>query len=478
MRHKYLPRVWTVVLGLGGALGAGAGLACSDSTAPATRGAQLALSLETPPSDSLGQLGVGISVMRSDSALLRDVRVYVDSGAASAQVATIPGLSRVDEPYGPAKRWAGAVALPGPGRHTMTVVGIDTLGRALSASVAWTVRLPGEAYALAALPDSGHSSGTRFVHTDGTVAGWIGGADGRHRAALWRNGITTVLATPDSFSATATRVNASGDVLLELRPGSTPTTQGDYVRVRRADGATLLVVGPHSASYHATNGSRDTTITFAACCTAGVDLTDTRLAVGASDQAPVFDYYSVVLDVARGTRVDSTRGLLVALNNAGQSVESFTYYGGPYIGMGLFPHGFTMAGLPNARVASECDLVGRWFTLVPIDLDESANVLASYCGNPVWLPTVAGTSRWLDRAVGRSKAVHLSRTGGIIASLDSAGAIYLWRPATNRTTQVQIAGGAWRIDSLAAVNASGQIAAHGVERATGRGAALLLTPAP
>lgn len=55
-------------------------------------------------------------------------------------------------------------------------------------------------------------------------------------------------------------------------------------------------------------------------------------------------------------------------------------------------------------------------------------------------------------------------------------AIYLWRPSTNRTTQVQVTGGAWQIGSLAAVNASGQIAAHGVDRTTGRAAALLLTP--
>jgi hypothetical protein len=49
------------------------------------------------------------------------------------------------------------------------------------------VRIPTEAYTLTALPDSGFGGGTRYVHTNGTVAGWVVGA-GRRRPALWRAG--------------------------------------------------------------------------------------------------------------------------------------------------------------------------------------------------------------------------------------------------------------------------------------------------
>lgn len=470
MRHKYLPRFLTRVLALGlVALGGlTLGTACSDSTAPAPPSPHLLLSLEVPPSDSLAQLAVSITVARSDSAVLRDVRIYVDSGAGAA-----PSSATTFCCNGTGNVFWSVVALPGPGRHTVTVVGVDTLGRALSASVAWTVRLSDEPYVVTALPDSGHGGGTRFIHANGTVTGWIGGQDGRQRAALWRGALLTVLATPDSFSATATRVNATGDVLLELQPLASSTTSGDLVRVRRADGMTL-VVGPTTFSYPTTNGS---VYSYAVCCTIGADLTDTRLAVGATNLVNPGGSKSVVLDVARGIVTDSAAGRLAGLNDAGQSIESVTDASGLYRSTDLISHGFKTAGLPDAQVASVCDEAGRFSSVTPIDFDESANVLASFCANPFWLPPAGGTSRWLDRVVGRSKAIHLSRTGQIIASLDSVGTIYLWRPATNRTTHMQIAGNAWQIDSLAAVNEKGQIAAHGVERATGRAAALLLTPA-
>jgi hypothetical protein len=83
----------------------------------------------------------------------------------------------------------------------------------------------------------------------------------------------------------------------------------------------------------------------------------------------------------------------------------------------------------------------------------------------------------VDRYVGRGTA-HLSRSGGVVASLDSAGAIWVWRVGSAAAARLRVDGDPWRFDSLGAVNASGQIAAQGVDRASGRRAALLLTPAP
>ncbi|GJG87846.1 hypothetical protein tb265_30270 [Gemmatimonadetes bacterium T265] len=263
-------------------------------------------------------------------------------------------------------------------------------------------------------------------------------------------------------------------MLLQYHPPNVFGQSGPYVRVRRADGATLDL-GLMAYTYSTSDGG---TVSVPSCCGIGADLSDTRLAVARSYSYDAYGYKSLTFDVTRGVRVDSTAGQLVALNNAGQSVEAVTDASGLYWSTYLVPHGFTPADLPNTLAASDCDRgIGRYSTFVPVDLDESANLIASYCGNLVWVPPSGGTSRWLDRLVGASRAVHLSRTGQIVASLDPTGAIYLWRPATGRTTRVQTAGTSWTIDSLAAVNGSGQIAAHGVDRSTGRTAALLLTPA-
>lgn len=485
MRHKYLPRMRGVVLGLVGGAAAGVAAACGDPTGAGAHGPKLLLTLDIPPSDSLGQLGVALFVARSDSAPLREVRVYVDSAAgvepANASDPHCGGLAQ-------GKVYWASVVLPGPGRHTVTVVGVDSLGHALDASAAWTVRVPGESYAVTPLPDSGVGGGTRFVHANGTVAGWVGGRNGRRRPALWRGGVLTVPGVIDSLDGVATRVNMAGDVLLEysrdtvLFPGGPHYPVQRSVRVRRADGLTLAV-GPnvHVITAGGRTFGADTT-----CCGVGADLTESRLALGASPNTP--DGYgnaSAVLDVVRGTRADSMDAMFVALNEAGQGL-------GTYLAPGLhqdrylIARGFQLSDPPTegAQIGKTCNphavsVGGRVDSrLSAIDLDESANVLAWSETTPFWSPTSGGQGRWLDRVVGQSKAIHLSRRGQIVASLDSAGAIYLWRPATNRTTQVQIAGSAWRIDSLAAVNASGQIAAHGVERATGRAAALLLTPAP
>ena len=463
MRHNILPLARAGVLLLLGGLGSSA---CSDSTGPSPGGPQLVRSLETPPTDSPGQLGVALSVARSDSALLREVRIYVDSAAGVSPVAaTTFGFGSPQPVY-----WS-VITLPGPGRHTVSVIGVDTIGRALSATAAWTVRLATDAYSVRVLPDSGNGGGTRFVHADGTVTGWVRGPTGHVRPALWRDGVLTVVGPTDSLDGVATRVNAAGDVLLQYYSTS---QRGALVRVRRADGMTF-VVGPSYGGFVTDDGR---TITYSVCCNEGVDLTETRRAVGnAGGIYSSSGYRSLIFDVAGGVLVDSISNDLAAMNDAGQSVGSNAGTSGPGISVNLFPHGFETTPLPDGVVTSLCDPIGRSFSLRPIDLDDGPNVLASYCGTAVWLPPAGGTSRWLDRLFGRSKAIHLSRTGQIIASLDSAGTIYLWRSHSDRTSQVQIAGSRWQIDSLAAVNAAGQIAAHGVERTTGRGAALLLTPA-
>lgn len=465
MRHKYLPLLpGGVLLGAGAALA----LACSDATGPGAGGPHLLLDLEVPPSDSLTRLAIALTVARSDSALLSTVNIFVDSaaGVQPQSAATICCSGR-------GTRYQAVVNLPGPGRHTITVVATDTLGRAVGASAAWTVRVPDVRYSVAPLPDSGAGGNARFVHANGTATGWVAGASGVRRPAVWRGGALTVVGATDSLHGAATRVNAIGDVLIEYRAVSAAyATNGSYVRVHRADGA-MITMPAVFYSFPTTNGG---TSSYPVCCSAGADLTESRLALGTTAYYTPYGYSSAVLDVVRGVRADSMVGVYTGLNDAGQAAGSVTS-SGLYMTTSLVTRGFTAARLPEALVASVCDRVGRYYTLAPLDLDDSGNLLASYCGNPVWLPTGATTaSRWLDRMVGRSRAIHLSRQGQLIASLDSTGTIYLWRPSTDQTTRVRLVDDAWRIDSLGAVNASGVLAAYGIERATGRTAALLLTP--
>ncbi|HEY0778575.1 MAG TPA: hypothetical protein VGD56_11475 [Gemmatirosa sp.] len=352
MRHKYLPRFATSVLALGCGLALGAVAGCRDSTGPPTSGPRLLVAFESPAGDALAQLGVGATVTRSDSALMRTVLISVDSGAAhSTAGGLLPGRPFLS-PSGPASVWTGVVALPGVGRHTITVVAVDTVGHTLTTSAAWTVRLASEAYTATALPDSGHGAGTRFVHATGTVTGWIGGSAGRRRPAVWRRGALAVVGAIDSVDGAATRVNAAGDVLLEY---------GASVRVLRTDGTTVAVPST-TYTYPTESGG---TYSYQVCCNVGADLTDTRFAVGTTLQFQPYGYASSVLDVARGVGVDSALGqivalndagqsvetvtdaLIVALNDAGQSVETVTDAFSLYMSTYLVPHGFKVGAFPE-----------------------------------------------------------------------------------------------------------------------------------
>jgi hypothetical protein len=181
-------------------------------------------------------------------------------------------------------------------------------------------------------------------------------------------------------------------------------------------------------------------------------------------------------DVATGRLLDSLPSPYRLLNNRGDLVGSIQSDWVNYSSTAMFARGFALPPLPAGAPARFCDTHQRYTHTTPLSLDDSANVLASHCGNVAYLTAAPGGSVWLDRALGRAVAARLSPQGGVVAALDSVGRVYVWRAATRRAERVQLVGGAWRVDSLGAVNAAGVIAAHGVNAATGRAAALLLTP--
>jgi hypothetical protein len=457
MSHKYLPRPSRRVLPLAAVTLAAA---CGDPAGPAVPAPRLALAADAPAADSLARLAVGVDLAMRDSVPFRDVAVWVDSAAAPAPQST-DRLPIADH------RWSVVAYVPGPGRHTITVAVTDTAGRVTSASLALAFRLPEVAYTAAALPDLGHGGAATFVHAGGDVAGWVATAAGRRRPAVWRRGALELVPAPDSVDVVATHLNAAGDVLLRFgNPGYVP--QGPHVRVRRADGA-LLVVGPLRTEIP-NNGLVDV------CCTTAADLNERRQAVAAAPLTFLVPYRTAVLDVASGRIVDSARAVVAAVNDRGLMVGTAGLRSG-YNSTSLEAVGFAPPPRPEGAARWRCDpRVGRFTHETALALDNAGNVLSDYCGN-LALRSTAG-SVWLDRFLGRARVARLSRDGGLVVGLDSAGALTRWSLAARRPERLRVAGDPWHVDSLGAVNASGQIAAEGVDRASGRRAALLLTPAP
>lgn len=471
-----LPRLAAPVLVLTAAV-----VGCSDSTAPGSA-ARLVLTVDTAPGDTAAQLGFALTAARSDSAPPSELRVYVDSATQPFPVATArPTYSRT--------LVLGVVAfLPGPGRHTVTAALTDSAGRIVSGSFTRTVTFDSVAYAAAPLPDLGAGATAEFIHANGTVSGSVTTPAGRQRPAVWRGGQLAVVAATDSLDATATRVNAAGDVLLQYRPRTGADSAFGLARVLRADGA-VLTIGPWDWTYVSAGQAYPNRL----CCTYASDLSDARQAVARGPFAYV-DYLragSVMLDVVTG-QVDTLRAQLVAVNGAGQAVGT-TATGGLYNTVRLVGRGFTPPGLPAQTAPRSCDPIASRFTeTLPFALDDAGNVLARYCGSPALLGPGAG-GVFLDRVFGAfvdratqldarnpgypALPIRLSRQGGRVAAFDSAAnALYLWRADTRRTARVGVAGG-WRLTRLAGVNAGGAIAAEGLAPGADRPVVLVLTPA-
>jgi hypothetical protein len=357
----------------------------------------------------------------------------------------------------------GYVSRPGVHRFVVRTADSGTTDRGVSFTRTFVI--PDVPYAVAALPDLGVAAGAVGINEGGDVAGWVTTAEGHLRPAVWRRGarggaLEVVPTAADANRVVAVRVNAAGDILLQYRSGS-----GPFVRVRRSDGVELPVGLPGPGAWPYVN--------LPSCCSLAADLTEARQALGTTHDS-FFAYRAAVLDVARGVIVDSAVSRLTTMNESGQAAGTLSNAPTLYISTWLDTRGFTSPPHPRGAVYSVCDLPGRYGYTTAIDLDDDANVLASWCGNPVLLPN-GGEGVWVDRHVGRGE-VHLSKRGGLVASLDSAGAIHLWRLGTTTTSRARLLDTRWRVDRLAGVTSSGAIAAQGVD-AAGRRAALLLVPA-
>jgi hypothetical protein len=297
---------------------------------------------------------------------------------------------------------------------------------------------------------------------------------------VWRNGQLTVLWVPDTFDVVATRINASGDVLLQYPPSfAVPGASWGHhtaVRVLRADGM-LLGVGPMRTLFRPDEPNAG----GLSCCDTAGDLNDRRQALGYVRSGSIYDV-TLRLDVAGGA-VDTTLAASYDLiNNAGQRAGTRP----SPLETVVRVDGFALPPLPpGPRAIDRCSGASRGTHTEAVDLDDGANLLVrSECWTFSYRS--AAGSVWLDRhlpaprartAPGDDPGIHLSRQGGVVAVVDSGGQVYLWNAATRRTERVEVATAPYVLDGLGAVNAAGQIVVHGTDAATKRGAAFLLTPA-
>ncbi|AHG89932.1 hypothetical protein J421_2395 [Gemmatirosa kalamazoonensis] len=436
-------------------LAACAGAPDAPAAPPPAPPSQLALTV-TPADETLAQRGLALVVTRRDGRPIKGLHVFADSGTAT----------QIDFRWSHDGWFSGgrdsvslSVYAPTPGRHTFTIVTQDPGGVVASAAITRTFVIPDVDYAVTVLPDLGAGGGANGISTRGDVAGWVTGPNGRRRAAVWRAGALTVLPVDTAVNVTATHVNTAGDVLLGFGGIYGSFDWPTAVWVRSADGAMTPVGASGTAGFRSY------------CCSLAADLTDTRQALGASP-APDYAFRSATLDLRTG-RQDTSDTRYVKLNDNGQAVGTTANSFDLYITVRLVAKGFVPGPLPSGPLLSVCDLPGRYTRTLPIDLDDDANVLVDYCGNPALL-VPDGQSVWLDRYVGRGQ-VRLSRQGGIVAALDSAGALHTWRFPGGPVSRLRLSDTRWRVDSLGAVNASGAVAARGID-ASGKHAALLLTP--
>lgn len=456
MLHKYLPRVGAGVL----ASVAGTALplviaACGDPAGPGPND-PLALTLDVPAGDSVAQLGVRAVVTRRDSTPAAVLRVWVDSAAGGLPAYTLnaTGVST-----------SVLVFVPGPGRHAITAALDVPGGVPVSRSVTRTFALPQRAYAVAALPDLGFGGGAEFVHANGTVTGWVATAGGRRQGAVWRGGVLSVVETPDTLDVVATRVNAAGDVLLRVGPAisDTPATS---VWVLRADGARLQIGPLRSTIVLPPPGlPRD----VRTCCERAADLNERREAVAGPQSPTIYPNSSAIFDVAAGRLTDTLSTAVVALNDRGQRLSERPDGGYLLYGLELPARPFRPETVPLPWCVSGHPVE------VAYGLDNTGAVLTSYCS--VLALRSASETVWLDTYLGDPRQALLARDGGMVAAKDWEGRLLRWSATTRRGEQLRLADGAWRVESVTAVNGAGAISAYGTNAATGRAAALLLTPA-
>lgn len=439
--------------------------ACTDPVGP-RNGDRLTTSalrvVDVPPDTVLALRELAVSIVLDSAVLgrgLRELALVVDAGTPGERTQRLRARSttlRVGSPM------TFSAAVPGAGRHRITVRFTDDAGTVEEASFSREFRVPELAAGLRVLAAPDDSPTDAAAITDaGEVAGWRSLADSTVRPLVWRDGVARELPLPDgSVGARALRLNARGDVAGE----ASFVRSRDMPAVWPAEGgARIQALAPSPATVWG----------------AMVDLTEQRQLL--------FGYlaYDVVTGAARKL-VDPPVGMislgaLHSMNDAGQAVG--------LVRTGLYNFENVLVGAaPSEPAQNRADTwdqqYGR-YGFGPRSIDAEGRVLRREDFGYSILSLPAGTGGhggaaeglWLDEPFGNGAQVVLARRGGVLAAFQPAdSSVYLWRVADRTPRRLVFPSGSWAVDGVRAVNAAGVVVVHGRDRSTGRGAALVLTP--
>ena len=416
-----------------------------------------------PAGDTLHRRGLHLVARIDTAARLRTVMLVVDPGTPAAD--TSEGIR---DSTGAWHFWVDRALTNG--RHTFAARAVDTTRRAGADTIARVVSVPDVPYVVTPLPTLGGDADALGINARGDVAGWAMDAAGVERPVVWRGGVLHRLEEPSLVPARALRVNDAGDVLGQNsayeRPLPGSRNHGLQPRVWRADGR-VIELGPLARpAAHPEAPPR-------VCCSVAADLSDAGLAVA-------YTSYSgwAVFDVATGTGTifdGSAMTTVERINDAGQMLGGALFSGRTFV---TVPMALDGVPWPELRLPST---LGTPFGCIrvcetsSVSLGEGGEALVSLNGRPAL--SLPGAGYFLHEHLGPAVArATMSRRGGVVVGRDTLDSqVYLMRTSDRRTVRVATAG--WRVDRVHAVSPGGAIAAHGVETATGRPGALLLTPA-
>jgi hypothetical protein len=388
---------------------------------------------------------VQTELIRGDGTLLRwDPDSTADASMSYAATGETPRAGTLLLPLAP----PGSAPTNGPVRVTLRA--IDDSGRVGVDSVTLVHLLPDAPYAVTPLgPAGSQDSDARDLDDRGDVVGTVTNAAGTI-GVVWRGGrpAPEPLAAPGDSVADPAAINERGEVAGTLRAQSAP--QCGRATIWSAAGV------PRSAA--PTNPP----------CSLLVDINDRGDALGlqVTTVNPVF--------VTRGDALEPVLSLAAptprAIGNSGLAVgnEMFTF------GLPRRTHTDAVAWLPG-RLVLPClaRLALPSEGCRAVDVNELGQILGSAAGMPIlWQPGPRLVP--LAPALYGTQPVGLDDRGHVLAYREADSTAFVLRDSA--VVRVRVTDPSWAVDRVTAMNAVGQIIGHGVQRATGRRSALLLTP--
>jgi hypothetical protein len=391
--------------------------------------------------DVVPHVGLDLTLQLRGPNPFRSVLAYVDSGTAGAltymPVAADSGVFTTNTINPDVHLWITGPLANGP--HSLTLVARDSTGQYAYFRKNIVTAIPSQTYRVTSIDAPGAIDVVaNDINNDGAIAVTALLADTTTRAMRWSGGILESLGGPLSSAATA--INGAGDVA------------GYVGRLRGTSGS-----GSPSDSMVVWHGAQPQAF--------AVGYGFRRAEAIANDGSTLVEN-----TLYRGGQATAL-GLVYAfdMNNsatvAGQTLDYFSEQAvvvGPLGGHQL-PLPYQIQGFPRAP---HCCGAAALF------INDAGRTIGTYEG--AFFIVDGTTPAWTANPLGRGTVKGMSRGNLVLAQL-SDGSIAVWTIG-GPTTRVVLNTTDWTIDDLRGINDRAQIIAHGVNKATGRKAALLLDP--